>query len=127
MASNQVLIDEINADCKALGITVNAAGLTNAALVALLSDLKAQKKSAHDSNSTDDNGANTQERKVSESQCTVNESGLAFTYNIVKGKAITSKRGVLSDGDLVKPEYFAGGQDTLDDLYQRGFIEKVNK
>jgi len=42
---------------------------------------------------------------------------------IAKGKSITSLKGILSEGDAVSPEHFAGGQETYDHLKKRGFIE----
>ena len=41
------------------------------------------------------------------------------------GKAVTSKKGVLGDGDGVMPEYFANGQDTIDSLVEKGYLAKA--
>lgn len=45
-------------------------------------------------------------------------------YRIAPGKSLTSKKGVLDEGDEVKAEYFSGGQETLDHNVDRGFIIK---
>jgi len=41
---------------------------------------------------------------------------------IAEGKCITSKRGMLSAGDQVKPDYLAGGQEAFDALRKAGYI-----
>ena len=45
-------------------------------------------------------------------------------YRIADGKSITSKKGVLTEGDEVKAEYLPGGQETLDYNVDRGFVIK---
>lgn len=45
-------------------------------------------------------------------------------HEVAAGKSITSKKGVLSEGDEVKAEYLGGGQDALDKLVLGGFVTK---
>ena len=43
-------------------------------------------------------------------------------FKIASGKAITSKRGLLSDGAEVKAGDLAGGKDALDALVKTGHV-----
>jgi len=43
-------------------------------------------------------------------------------YKIAKGKALTSKKGILSDGEIVEFEYLQGGKETLDKFVKSGHI-----
>ena len=53
------------------------------------------------------------------------QPALASGYYVKKGCAITSKRGVLESGaEPLKPEWFRGGQDTIDSLVKSGHVEK---
>ena len=45
-------------------------------------------------------------------------------YRVAPGKSITSKKGILAEGDEVKAEYLPGGKETLDNNVDRGFIIK---
>ncbi len=45
-------------------------------------------------------------------------------YVIAPGKAVTSKRGVLGEGDACEADNFAGGEDTLKNLVKNGFVIK---
>jgi hypothetical protein len=48
-------------------------------------------------------------------------------YYVAKGKAITSKKGILSEGDEVKAEYFGkkeAGEETLASLVDSGHVKK---
>ena len=44
------------------------------------------------------------------------------TLHVSSGRAITSMRGVLGPGAEVKAEYFAGGEETLKDLVEKGYV-----
>ncbi len=48
----------------------------------------------------------------------------AFPFSVAKGKALTTKRGILGEGKEVKPEYVAGGEATLARLTEAGYIVK---
>lgn len=43
---------------------------------------------------------------------------------IAKGKSITSLKGILEEGTPVSPDMFPGGQETFDDLKEKGFIKQ---
>ncbi len=120
MPSNSTLIDEVDILAKKLGMVVNTQPLNNAALAALLSDLKAKYKAMRNS----DDGESDSVEENSETQPVSNVVS-HDTYVVVKGKAITCKRGVLSDGDEVKTEYFNDGMTVIKDLYTRGYLEIV--
>lgn len=109
MASNKELAAEAVELAKELGIEVTTDGLNNKALSALVSDLKAKKKDAELETQADK--ADGEER----------EQG----YYVAKGKAVTSKIGIMSDGAAVKAKHFVGGQETLDHLVERGHCVKV--
>jgi len=43
-------------------------------------------------------------------------------FHMAPGKAITSKKGILAEGDEVKAEYFNGGEATLKHFVKAGYI-----
>jgi len=45
-----------------------------------------------------------------------------IVYKVVNGKAITSKRGILSGGDTVTEDCFPNGKKTLDALVESGCV-----
>ena len=49
---------------------------------------------------------------------------MSKTYIIAKGKALTSKKGVVSSGDHVEVKHFAS-QSVFDDLVKKGYIVEV--
>lgn len=44
-------------------------------------------------------------------------------YVVVKGVTLTSRRGIEKEGATVKANCFAGGQESIDALLKKGFIE----
>jgi hypothetical protein len=54
------------------------------------------------------------------------EPPLVHTYQVARGKSLTSLKGILGQGAEVKPEYFnedlAAGQATLEDLLSKGYV-----
>lgn len=48
----------------------------------------------------------------------------SYPYTIAPGKSCTSLRGILGPGKQAKPEYFSGGQKTLDHLVEKGIVIK---
>ena len=53
------------------------------------------------------------------------EASLAPSSLVVaEGKTITSKKGILVEGDEVLPEYFAGGKKSIDSLLEAKCIKK---
>ena len=47
-------------------------------------------------------------------------------FYVPEGTSITSKKGVLADGDEVKAEYLSGGEKTLNGLVKSGHVKKGN-
>lgn len=45
-------------------------------------------------------------------------------FRVSKGKAITSKRGILADGDEIKAEDLAGGKEALEAFVKSGHVAK---
>lgn len=53
------------------------------------------------------------------------EASLApSSFVVAEGKTITSKKGILVEGDKVLPEYFAGGEKSIDSLLKAKCIKK---
>ena len=46
-------------------------------------------------------------------------------FYVSKGKAITSKRGILADGDEIKADDLAGGKDALEAFVKSGHVAKA--
>ena len=46
-------------------------------------------------------------------------------YSIAKGKAVTTKRGILSDGSEVKASDLSGGDDALQAFVKTGHVVKA--
>ncbi|WP_265658577.1 hypothetical protein [Francisella philomiragia] len=44
-------------------------------------------------------------------------------YKVAEGKAITTRKGILSDGDVVAAKDVAGGEETLKNLLEKGFVK----
>jgi hypothetical protein len=63
-----------------------------------------------------------EETKVEETK--VEETVVLPPYYVAKGKAITCKKGVLSDGDEVCINHLGGGKDTIDKLVKSGHVIK---
>jgi hypothetical protein len=97
MASNKVLIESIVGSALALGSTApDTESKTNAELVIILNGLKA---------SADEPEPETK-------------------FYIVAGKAITSKRGILSDGDEIKEDDLPGGLKAVKAFVKSGYVVK---
>lgn len=47
-----------------------------------------------------------------------------LSYVVKKGGALTSLIGTIGEGTGVKPEFFAGGKATFDNLVEKGHIVK---
>lgn len=105
MPSNKDLIKQALALAVALSLVIETDGLSNEKLAALVSDLKAKKKDAD----------------------TVTQADTApkVAYSIAKGRAITSRRGILADGDEIKENDLAGGQKALDAFVKSGHVVKA--
>jgi hypothetical protein len=107
MASNSVLIESILGLALALGSTApDTDGKTNAQLVIILNGLKAEKA-----------------EKAPEPELEP-ELEPEPKFYIVAGKAITSKRGILSDGDEIKEDDLPGGLKAVKAFVKSGYVVK---
>jgi hypothetical protein len=105
MASNKDLIKAIGVVSEALAVEVPyIAEKTNAELSGILKELKELEQRKTDSDSDEDP---------------------ALDYVVNAGKAITSKRGILADGDAIEAKDLAGGDDALQAFVVSGHIKKA--
>jgi hypothetical protein len=105
MASNKELITSILAVSVALAIDApETTGKNNAELSEMLKELKVLQQAEINSDSD----------KVP-----------ALDYVVNAGKAITSKRGILADGDEIEAKDLAGGDDALRAFVVSGHVKKA--
>jgi len=52
------------------------------------------------------------------------KAGEKAEFYIAKGKAITSRRGILAEGDSCQPADFLDGESTLNELVRKGYVVK---
>ncbi len=128
MPSNDVLKAQAIALAQALGKDATKLNLdaTNDELVQLVKDLEAEKAMTPEAKA-DKVAEKKAKAKVAEKKAkakVAEKKAKAFPYCIASGKAITSLRGILSDGDEVCANYVPGGQDTIDKLVESGHIVK---
>ncbi len=105
MASNA----KITQDIKNLDPSAITEGLTNAELSSLLSKLRSESAAAEET------------PELKEETEVVKESG----FHVIAGKAITTKRGILADGDEIKAEDLAGGKESLEAFVKSGYVGKA--
>jgi hypothetical protein len=104
MASNKDLITSILAVSVALALDAPETDeKTNAELSEMLKELKVLEQAKTNSDSDED----------------------APDYVVNAGKAITSKRGILADGDEIEAKDLAGGDDALQAFVVSGHIKKA--
>jgi len=106
MASNNDLIKSI-AD---LNPDVETQGLNNAQLFATLKSLKLVDTPAAVPSDINDGPADDEAEEIT------------AVYHVKMGKALTSKRGILSDGDEIKAEYLPGGQEAINAFVVSGHV-----
>lgn len=102
MPSNKDLTTLADELAEKLGLTIETEGLRNDGLAELVSDLKAKKKDADTQTAADEKPP----------------------FYVMPGKSLTSKRGILADGDEIKADDLAGGKDALDAFVDSGHIGK---
>ena len=103
MASNKELI----ANILAINPSAVTEGLTNAQLSEMVKGLK---------------GSDAAAAQADEDAAAQALADAEKPYTVAKGKAITSKRGILSDGDEVRASDFAGGDEAFAALCKKGHI-----
>jgi len=138
MPSNAEYTKQAEELAEELGLEISTEGLNNEKLDALVSDLKAKKKDA-DNKAAED----AQAKAAAELEEKAKEDAAAAAlkakkdaaaeepdeddkppFYVKEGKAITTKRGVLSDGDEIKAEDLPGGKKALDAFVKSGHVGK---
>ncbi len=110
MASNKDLVKAVLVLTTALEIEIDTEGLNNDELSSLLSDLKAKKKDADTKTLADAAEAKKKAKKKKP------------PFSVAMGKAITSKRGILADGDEVREGDIP--DESLTQFIHSGYIDK---
>lgn len=123
MASNAELIKDIEELAIALELEVSTEGLKNDDLVALKSDLIAKQRDAENETPADA-AAEAAAAKAAAKEAKKTAPPPPDGPVVANGKAITTLRGIRSEGDPITAEMLPGGADTLKDLIERGFINK---
>lgn len=113
MASKEQLIETANVLAAELNKTINTDDLKHEELVDLVTDLKAKKKDADTITQADDAPDADDEDTFEE----------VPPFTVADGKAITSMRGILAEGDEVKAEYLTGGQESLEALVDAKHVQ----
>lgn len=140
MASNKELIDQI----KAINPEAQTDGLKNTELAELLKFVKESVVTQSEGvtplqvsnpTHTDDEDAAAKAQAQAEADAAAkaqaeadaaqqsNDEPTEQVYVVVEGQSITSKKGVLGPGAEVKAEYFAGGEEIIESLLERGLIK----
>lgn len=128
MPSNKQYTEEAIKLAEELGLEVETEGLNNEKLAALVSDLKAKKKDAERETladkAEDDAAAAAALAKLEADEAKEEEAAKKPPFYVKEGKAVTSKRGILSDGDEIKADDLAGGKEALDAFVKSGHVVK---
>ena len=124
MPSNTYIIKAIAEISEELGKEAPATeGKNNGELANILRGLKAEKKEA-DEDLTPDAAAKAAAKAKEEADEAKAKEGKKPPFSVASGKAITSKRGILSDGDEIKADDLAGGKEALDAFVKSGHVAK---
>jgi len=130
MPSNKDLKNEIQLISEKLELEIDTNGLNNRQLVETLSDLKAKERDMELETQADSAAAKEPEAKEPEAkepeakEPEAKELKKALKIYVKKGKAITTKRGILSDGDEIKESDIHNGEKELERLLKSGYLEK---
>lgn len=128
MPSNKQYTEEANKLAAELGLEVETEGLNNEKLAALVSDLKAKKKDAERETladkAEDDAAAAAALAKLEAGEVKAEKEDKKPPFYVKEGKAVTSKRGILSDGAEIKADDLAGGKEALDAFVKSGHVVK---
>lgn len=118
MPSNKELIKQADELAEKLGEEIVTEGLKNDQLVDLVSGLREKAKAVTDG--AED--AAKAKAKADEEKAKPTEKP---PFYVSKGKAITSKRGILADGEEIKAEDLAGGKEALEAFVKSGHVAKA--
>jgi hypothetical protein len=118
MPSNADIIKAIAEAAEAAGVDVpETEGKNNAELAAILSELKKTDRKADKAEKLAEAAEAVKEDEATEEK--------KPPFSVAPGKAITSKRGILSEGDEVKAEDFPTGDKALKAFVKSGHIVKA--
>lgn len=128
MPSNADIIKEIESLSAELEKDVpETEGKNNADLANILSGLKAEKKEA-DKDLTPNAGAKAAADAKADAKAKAEEEEAKAAkkppYYVADGKAVTCKKGMLSEGDEVKADYLGDGDKGLKALVEKGIVVK---
>ena len=134
MPSNEKLIESIETEAKAKGVDVPVTeGKNNADLIAILKELKTPTPPAP-AKDDDDPDAEAAAAAKAEAAAAAKAEADALDkveapvkrppFYIKDGKAITTKRGILADGDEITAKDLAGGKDAINKFIKTGHIGK---
>ena len=127
MPSNKQYTEEANKLAAELGLEVETEGLNNEKLAALVSDLKAKKKDAERKTLADkaeDDAAAAALAKLEAGEAKEEEAAKKPPYCVGERKAVTTKRGILSDGDEITADDLPGGKEALAAFVKSGHVVK---
>lgn len=139
MPSNAEYTKQAEELAEGLGLEISTEGLNNEKLAALVSDLKAKKKDADnqaaeeaaakaaaelEEKAKEDSAAAAMKAKQDAEKVKAEKAAKKPPFYVMPGKAITSKRGVLSDGDEIKVDDLAGGKEALEAFVKSGHVGK---
>lgn len=114
MPSNAEIIKSIVEAAQAAELEVpETEGKSNAELAEILSGLKKTDKKQETANKLKEAAPAQEEKDVKKPP-----------FSVAPGKAITSRRGILSDGDEIKAEDLAGGKAAITAFVKSGHIVK---
>lgn len=121
MPSNNALKEEITELAKGLGLEINTDGLNNDKLAALVKDLRAKKKDAETDTQADNAPPVAKPKQKLKPKLKLKPKD---GYYLCEGKALTTRRGILSSGAEIKPKDISGGKEALDGFVLSGHVEK---
>lgn len=119
MPSNKDLIKQAEELAEKLGEDKpKTEGLKNDDLVALVSGLREKAKA------TTEGAEDAAKAKVEAEEAKAEAAKKKPPFYVEKGKAITSKRGILGEGDEIKADDLAGGKEALEAFIKSGHVAK---
>lgn len=116
MPSNKEYIEQAQALAAELDVAVTTDGLTNEQLARLVSDLKAEALAKETTASEAERKDNAAVQK--------DEPKKLPPYYVKPGKALTTKRGIKSDGQEITAEDLIGGKEALEGFVKSGHVGK---
>lgn len=117
MPSNKQCIEQAEELAAELGVEITTDGLNNEKLANLVSDLKAKVRDAELDTQVD--GQTDEEAEAAKAA----EEKLP-PYYVKKGKALTTRRGIRSDGDEITASDLIGGKEALEGFVKSGHVGK---